>query len=225
MPNDWTHEIMCLINKKKGDKLECNSCRGISLLGVYKIMALIIAERIKSYAEEILGEYQSGFRSGRSTTDHIYTIRVGLKKCYEYNIDVHQLYIDYKQAYDSIKRKYIEQTMKDFGIPEKLMKMTLSQTKNKVRKQGKLSKQFEVERGLRQGNPLSPTLFNLVLERCIRKIEINPGGNIYNRTCKQYLAYADDVVILARTQQALDSIPRIRKRRKKGWTKSKQREN
>ena len=48
----------------------------------------------------------------------------------------------------------------------------------------------------------SSVLFNLVLERCIRKIEINPEGNIYNRSC-QYLAYPDNVAIMARTRQVL----------------------
>ena len=53
-------------------------------------------------------------------------------------------------------------------------------TINRVRKRRVLAKQFKVERGLRQGDQLSSLLFNQVLERCIRKIEINPGGNIYN---------------------------------------------
>ena len=41
---------------------------------------------------------------------------MSLEKCYESNIDVHRLYVDYKQAYDSLKRKYLLQTMEDFGI-------------------------------------------------------------------------------------------------------------
>ena len=58
-----------------------------------------------------------------------------------------------------------------------------------------------MERGLRQG-PLFSVLFSIVLERCIRKIEINHEGNIFIRSC-QYLAYADNVVTMARTRQAL----------------------
>ena len=93
--------------------------------------------------------------------------------------------------------------MKDFEITKKLIsltKMTILQTVNRVRKQEDLSKQFKLERGVKQGDPLSSVLFSLVLEICIRKTKINPGGNMYNRSC-QYLAYADGVVIIARTRK------------------------
>jgi sorting nexin-29 len=60
---------------KKGSNLECKNYRGISLLNVvYKIFTNILAQHIKIYTEEILGEYQCGFRQGRNTTDHIFTI-------------------------------------------------------------------------------------------------------------------------------------------------------
>ena len=65
------------------------------------MFAAIIAEITKAYAEKVLGEYQSGFRSGRSTIDHIFTIQMSMEACYESNVDVHQLYINYKQPYDS----------------------------------------------------------------------------------------------------------------------------
>jgi sorting nexin-29 len=54
------------------------------------------------YTDEIIGEYQGGFRKGRSNTDHIFTLRQVLEKAHEYNISLHQLYIDFKQAFYSI---------------------------------------------------------------------------------------------------------------------------
>jgi len=53
--------------------------------------------------------------------------------------------------------------------------------------------------GLRQGDSLSTLLFNLCMEMIIRNIRINPGGTIFNRT-RQCLAYADDVVILGKSE-------------------------
>ena len=62
MLTEWTHTVICSIFKEQGDKLKCNNYRGVSLLGVvYKILAVIIGERTKPYAETFLGEYQSGF--------------------------------------------------------------------------------------------------------------------------------------------------------------------
>ena len=56
------------------------------------------------YANEIIGEYQCGFRRNRSTVDHIFSIRQTLEKKWEYNKDVCQLFIEFEKAYDSIKR-------------------------------------------------------------------------------------------------------------------------
>jgi hypothetical protein len=57
----------------------------------------------------------------------------------------------------------------------------------KVKVHSNLTEEFVINRGLRQGDALSTLLFNLILEKAIRNIEINQGGSIYNRTLK-YLA-------------------------------------
>jgi hypothetical protein len=154
------------------------------------------------YVEEILGDYQCGFRKGRSTTDQIFCLRMILEKTCEHKVDIQQLYIDYKQVHDTINRTDLVEIMKEFGIPMKLVrlvKMTLTNTKSKVKIQGKLTPSFEATIGLRQGDSLSTLLFNLCMEKIIRNTRINPGGTIFNRT-RQCLAYADDVVILGRSE-------------------------
>jgi sorting nexin-29 len=120
--------------------------------------------------EDILGDYQGGFRKGRSTTDQIFSLRMILEKTYEHKVDIHQLYIDYKQAYDTINRSELEEIMKEFGIPIKLVrliKMTIENTNSKVKIQGKLTPSFETMIGLRQGDSLSTLLFNLCMEKII----------------------------------------------------------
>jgi sorting nexin-29 len=133
-----------------------------------------------------------------------------LEKAREY-----QLYIDYKQAYDSINRAELVEIMKEFEIPMKLLrlvKMTLANTDSKVKIQGKLSPSFETAIGLRQGDSLSTLSFNLCMEKIIRNVRINPGGKIFNRT-RQSLANADDVVILGRSEgyikKPLDEVAAI----------------
>ena len=211
MPSEWNTAIICPIHKK-GDKLECNNYREISLLNVaYKIFTNILSKYIEPYVNTILGEYQCGFRKGRSTTDQIFSLRLILEKFYEYNLPLHQLYIDFKQAFDTIDRSYIIKSMVEFGIPNKLInltKMTLAQTMNKVKVQNKLSESFVTVNGIRQGDSLSTLLFNIGLEHIMRKITINPGGTIFNRMF-QYLAFADDVVILSRNLTSLDEILKV----------------
>ena len=145
MPQEWGSAIICPIYKQ-GDKLECRNYRGISLLNVaYKIFTNLLTRYIEPYVDEILGDYQCGFRKGRSTIDQNFCLRMILERACEYKVDIHQMYIDYKEAYDTINRTELVEIMKDFGIPMKLVrlvKMTLANTNSKVKIQGKLPPSF-----------------------------------------------------------------------------------
>jgi hypothetical protein len=78
-----------------------NNYRGISLLSTaYKILSNILLARLNPYINEIIGDYQCGFRRNRSTMDQILYIRQILEKKWEYNGTVHQLFIDFKKVYD-----------------------------------------------------------------------------------------------------------------------------
>jgi len=105
MPNEWNKSIICPIYKK-GEKTECSNYRGISLLNtVYKILATAINNRSKTFAEDLVSQEQNGFRRNRSTADNILIMRQISEKCYEYNIEMHILFIDFKQAFDSVDRQ------------------------------------------------------------------------------------------------------------------------
>lgn len=85
-------------------KLKKPRIRGITLLIIaYKVFATILHNQ--PYVEKTIGEYQSGFRGNRSTTDQIFCIRQVLEKCRECNVDIHHLFIDFKAAYDRVGDK------------------------------------------------------------------------------------------------------------------------
>jgi hypothetical protein len=101
LPDQWKKYIIVPVHKK-GDKTDCNNYRGISLLSTsYKLLSKILLSRFGTYIEEIIGYHQRGFRRNRSTTDQMFCIRQILEKKWEYNETVHQLFIDFKKAYDS----------------------------------------------------------------------------------------------------------------------------
>jgi hypothetical protein len=87
--------------------------------------------RLTPYVDEIIGDHQCGFRRNRSTTDQIFYIRQILEKKWEYNGTVHQLFIDFRKAYVSVRREVLFKILIEFGIPRKLVrliKMCLNET-------------------------------------------------------------------------------------------------
>jgi sorting nexin-29 len=123
--SDWETGNICPIFKK-GDKLDCNNYRGITLLDTaYKVFSNILNERLKKVTENLLGDYHCGFCKDRSTIDQIFTIRQMAEKHYEHNQDLHMLYVDFKQAFNSrhTDRHKLYQAMEDMKIPHKLIRL------------------------------------------------------------------------------------------------------
>jgi len=84
LPEDWNKAIIIPLHKK-GDKLECKNYREIALLNtVYKVFARILLKRLQPIAEECIGDYQCGFRKGKSTIDQLSVIGRIIEKKYEF---------------------------------------------------------------------------------------------------------------------------------------------
>jgi sorting nexin-29 len=118
---------------------------------------------LKQYSEEILGEYQCGFRPQRRTTDQIFVVRQIMEKIYAHDIDL--------KAFDSINQNKLLELLTSLGIPkkiERLVKMTLEKAQAKVIVDGKISNPLVISRGVRQEDGLSATLFNLALHKALK---------------------------------------------------------
>jgi hypothetical protein len=124
-----------------------------------------------------------------------------LEKCYEFGIELHNIFIDFKQAFDKVDRPKTYESLKLLKIPTKLIRMvktTLRNSRAVVDLYQGRTEVFNINNGLRQGDALSTVLFNLLLEAALLKIDLR--RNMNTRT-KQLCGYAD--AIIARTQKAL----------------------
>jgi hypothetical protein len=102
---------------------------------------------------------------------------------------------------------YIE--ILDFKIPTKLVNMCktcVQKTRSVVRIEGTLSSFFENKAGLKQGDPLSPILFNIALQKVIQSIQMVPSGIKIGKEQLNILAHADDTVLIGKNEIELRQL-------------------
>ena len=125
------------------------------------------------------------------------------EKIWEYNKKIHYLFIDFQEAYDSIHRESLWKIMREFQIPLKLInmcKLCIQDTYSKVRIKGKTSAAFKNKTGLKQGDALSPLLFNIALQKIINKLKLTPAGINIKEERINIMAYADDIILIGESE-------------------------
>ncbi|CAH8658448.1 unnamed protein product [Schistosoma rodhaini] len=212
IPSDWSQSLIVPIYKK-GSKSSCDNHRGISLTNIAsKILASIIIGRLTKTRELQTRENQAGFRPGRGCIDHIFTIRQVLEHRHAYRRPTMIVFLDLKAAFDSVDREILWQCLSLKGVPEKyinLVKALYSNTISRVRAYGELSYDFTTSSGVRQGCPLSPFLFNFIIDLLLEitlsstestGIDLLPGGPLSD------LEYADDIVLFGEDAGNMQSL-------------------
>jgi len=106
VPSDWKDSILIALYKGKGPKVDCSSCRSITLLSVPgKVFAHVLLARIQPLIDLTRRPEQCGFVAGRSTIDAIPALRLLSELHREFDRPLNVVYLDIKAAFDSVDRR------------------------------------------------------------------------------------------------------------------------
>lgn len=206
IPEEWRKSITIPIFKK-GSKAEPKNYRGITLLStVLKLLTKIIADEVTQTG---ISEEQQGFRQNRSTIDAIFILRQITEKSIEFNKTAFMCFIDLKQAFDKVRLRDVLRTLKKRNVDPTIIKIIKElNTGNTavIKTNNTLSKTIPVLSGIRQGDSLSPILFNVIMDEIIKDVKTaGRGYRLGNKEIK-IVCYADDAVIISEDEDNLQRL-------------------
>ena len=198
--------FLALIPKgEKADRL--SQFRPISLCNVtYKIISKLIAERLKKCLATLISEEQSGFVEGRQILDGVVVATETIHSMANSKEKAMFIKLDMAKAYDRVRWSFLQKVLRAFNFEEEWIRWVMScvnSTSFLVLVNGEHSNLFGASRGLRQGDPLSPYLFLLLVEGLGRLIKRNVEKGLIQgwqwgggQPVQSHLQFMDDTALM-----------------------------
>uniref|UniRef100_A0A8C6SMB2 Reverse transcriptase domain-containing protein n=1 Tax=Neogobius melanostomus TaxID=47308 RepID=A0A8C6SMB2_9GOBI len=203
--------VISLIPKADKDTLLIENWRPITLLTTdYKILSLVYANRLKKYLNKIIAETQCGFIKGRHISNNIRLVLDLLDYSDNVHSDAFILFVDFYKAFDTIEHKFIKECLQLFQFGNSfthMVDMFYNGIDSSVIVNYNTTKRFNITRGVRQGCPISPFIFVLVVELLSINIVSNPelkGISIFNREIR-ISQLADDTALFLKDKNQLQN--------------------
>ncbi|OMO84846.1 reverse transcriptase [Corchorus capsularis] len=201
------HAHMVLI-PKGSNPTSVKDFRPITLLNTcYKILSKVLVNRMRPILQRIIGPFQNSFLAGRSTTDNILITQeiVHTLSNLKGRKGAMILKIDLQKAYDNVSWEFLHEVLNFFGFPTQLISLIMFCVTNidlSIIWNGKALPSFKPQQGLRQGDPLSPYLFILAMERLSHMIleRVDRKQWVPVKSCRSgpklsHLFFADDLML------------------------------
>ena len=216
IPQEWAEAIVVSIYKGKGADTEPANYRPISLLNtIYKIYAAMLQKRLSAHIEPRLRATQFGFRAHKGTKQPLFILRRAMEWSLMTATPLHVLSLDWKQAFDSLDHTAVITALKRFGLSPLMIKAIqaiYAEPRFCTKGPQDHTAAGKVSAGIRQGCPLSPYLFVIVLAVIFADIDqaLLQQGTATNTWSSLYptfdLEYADDTLLLVRTIPQLQAF-------------------
>ena len=214
VPPSWKTSTTVLAYKNKGDEKDLKNWRPICLQNtIYKIYAATIARRIATWAMDgdVINSAQKGFLPYEGCFEHIFLLRSCLEDARRRKKKIGVAWLDLENAFGSVPTDHLLGSMKELGLTGCTLDIvediyTDSTTRVKI---GKTQTDVvECRRGVKQGCPLSPILFDLAMEQLVSGLDkgTDYGYDITGGLQVPILAYADDLCLLAESADALQKV-------------------
>lgn len=181
--------------------MDCKNYRGISVLSsLGRLNGRILKTRLEGEITD--SEEQCGFRAGRSCIDNVFTLKTLIDKRTATGRATHVTFVDLHKAYDSVPLCKLWECMESCNINQlyvNAVKSLYLGTVSCIKVGNKISEEFSVSKGLRQGCCLAPTLFKIYLEHALKtwKAKCNGMGIPVGDHVLSTLLFADDQVVIS----------------------------
>ena len=210
-PPQWTMNTVSPIHKG-GDPMDPNTYRTI-MIGhtLAKLYGAIMETELSSHLETsgLRAPEQAGFRRAFSTTDHIFILRCLIDQTKAHKRKLFCCFVDFRKAFDTVPRERLFTRLQNLEIPDEMIWSIYAlyeQVSGQVRCPRGLSKTFHSTIGVKQGCPLSPTLFGIYIDEIVDFIIRKGGSGVeLGGTQVHILLYADNIVLLSESEQGLQS--------------------
>ena len=214
-PEIWNISYISLIYKK-GDKSNPNNYRGISVTSnLGKLFNKIIHNRLYTFIDsnKLISKNQIGFKPKARTADHIFSLKSIIDYYKSKKKKVFAAFIDLRKAFDTVWREGLFYILLKYKIPNKLFYIIYSMYQNttcRIKFPNGLSQYFPSFCGVKQGDVLSPTLFNLFINGLSDDLNNDTTDPIVIGDVKvTSLLYADDIILLSESQEGLQNALNI----------------
>ena len=204
--------VIKLVEKKGRDKRFIKNWRPISLLNVdTKLISKVLAERLKNVLPDIISKNQTAYVNNRFIRERGRLINDLLEVCDTLNKKGYLVTIDIEQAFDLVNHGFLIAILEKFGFGKTFIewiKILLKNQESCVINGGKTSPYFKLERGTRQGDPISAYLFIIVIEVIFLNIIQNShikGIKLFDKEFI-YTAYADDTTFFLQNKNSVKML-------------------